>query len=89
MEMSFDIENSPERRLLILVSLFDICIIIHSGSYQVSLEFEGFYSCMYSDAALIYFYIFSSTLDNQVLSTMYQFKDKLLARQVEMQELIR
>jgi len=32
---------------------------------------------------------YSSTLDNQVLSTMYQFKDKLLARQVEMQELIR
>ena len=30
-----------------------------------------------------------STLDSQVVSTAYKFKDKLLARQVEMQELIR
>jgi len=32
---------------------------------------------------------YSSTLDNEVVSTVYQFKDKLMARQVEMQELIR
>jgi len=32
--------------------------------------------------------LYSSTLDTKVVSTAYQFKDKLLARQVEMQQLI-
>ena len=33
--------------------------------------------------------IIRSTLDSPVVSSAYRFKDKLLARQVEMQELIR
>ena len=34
------------------------------------------------------YHLYSSTLDSKVVSTAYKFKDKLLARQVEMQQLI-
>ena len=76
--------------VIVIIALTDIFCVDGSNSYDSMHEPHDDESEVWETAPPlgVQLRLYSRTLDSKVVSTAYKFKDKLLARQVEMQQLI-
>ena len=77
--------------IFVIITLTDIFYLDGSNSYEPDGNEPEVWETAPPSGIQLYsgnYHLYSSTLDSKVVSTAYKFKDKLLARQVEMQQLI-